>query len=661
MSYSYFNKFAAISLDLRSLIFKIKQGMELKRMGSLIACWLLLSGVVNGQIGLKPLNQNPTIQSYLKQHPGYVWNNKQQHAKWGQKDTLDLPFFDDFTSTLIYPDSSKWQDNDVYVNRDFAVHPPSYGVATFDYLNADGKPYASIEKENLDYGDTLTSQFINLKQDEFGNPYSAGDSIFISFYYQPKGLGDFITADDSLKLLFKGSNGKWKHIWGVRGGANVTFQQVLIPITDSGFFTETFQFQFVNLTHRWGNNNHWHLDNVYIDKNRKIGDDFQLDNSIASKPSSLLKNYYSMPYDHFLAAPSEAADSFYFEVSNLSNITVNAEARYQESQGTKTFVNTQFVDNVVNTPSRGYVERKVKGYDLTSFVDTAYPIQITRQYYVRGKGVNDIPLFQANDAITVEHNFTRHYAYDDGTPESGFGFNDLKTGDGRIVLAFDLKKADTLHAVDFMLTYNTQDVGRQRFVFQIYQDIEFNGGTDSLLFEQAFVGNDIYDGIDDRGFFTIGLDEAISLPAGKFYIGWSQERNYNLTVGFDKNNGYIRSKDFNKNIYFNIGDGWIQNSNSSLIGAPMIRPIVGGKNPWTVAVEKLMPTSLSVYPNPTDGLLQIDADISSVVVTDLQGKSVPFQQVNSQALDLSQLETGIYIISVLTKQNQFINAKVFKQ
>ena len=39
-----------------------------------------------------------------------------------------------------------------------------------------------------------------------------------------------------------------------------------------------------------------------------------------------------MPYGHFLADQTEASDSFYFEVANLSPDNVNAQVRYQESQ-----------------------------------------------------------------------------------------------------------------------------------------------------------------------------------------------------------------------------------------------------------------------------------------------------------------------------------------
>jgi len=350
-------------------------------------------------------------------------------------------------------------------------------------------------------------------------------------------------------------------------------------------------------------------------------------------------------------------------VANLSPDNVNAQVRYQESQAGTFFVNTTFDLNFVNTPKRGYVERKVKGYDLSKFDDTVYPIRIKREFFLKGESVNDIPIFQKNDAIEVEHVFTRHYAYDDGTPESGFGFNDLRTGDGRIVLAFDMKKADTLRAVDFMLTYNTQDVGRQRFVFQIYKDIAFDGGEDEVVFERAFVGQDIYDGIDNRGFYTIGLDTPIELPAGQFYVGWSQERNFNLTVGFDKNNGHIRSKEANKNIYFNVGDGWIQNSSNALVGAPMIRPIVGGADPWTAGVAAANKRkTLHVYPNPTEGVLYVDTEFKSYQVTDLRGVVLSSAQgTGSTQIDISGLKTGIYFLSLIDKQNSVLNAKVIKQ
>ncbi|MEM9931629.1 MAG: hypothetical protein AAF840_17615, partial [Bacteroidota bacterium] len=46
--------------------------------------------------------------------------------------TVSLPFFDDFAYEGIRPNPGLWQDDDVLINRNFAIDPPSIGVATFD-------------------------------------------------------------------------------------------------------------------------------------------------------------------------------------------------------------------------------------------------------------------------------------------------------------------------------------------------------------------------------------------------------------------------------------------------------------------------------------------------------------------------------------------------
>lgn len=620
---------------------------------------LVLFGLVNSgyaQIGLTPLNSNPTIQAFKKHHPDYVWNAPKKHAKWGTVDTLNLPFFEDFTSTLIYPDSSRWQNNVVYVNQDFAIHPPSYGVATFDYLDENGLPYSSLEKEFVEGGDTLTSQFINL-----GNGYTADDSIYLSFFYQARGLGDLSTEADSFKIQFRDTSGYWYDMWAVNGGKHYDFEQVLLPVIDRAYLHVGFQFRFINVTHRWGNNNHWHLDYIYLDDNRSDTSMYYPDYAIQSKPTSLLDHYYSMPYDHFMADVSEAADSFYFYVSNMKDYVMNAQVRHLEKNGDDTLVITQYNQNEGNVPVLGYAQRKVKGYDFTGL--SGYPLVINRNYYVRESGITNPPPFDKNEVLTVNHPFTRHFAYDDGTAESGFGFNDLKTATGWVVVAFDLKKSDSLHAVDILLTYNTQDVSRQRFDFQVYSDIAINGGTDELVYEQSFVVGDIYESVDNRGFYTIRLEQPIELQAGKFYVGWRQDKEYNLTLGWDKNNGYLYNADvMNPNIYFNIGDGWIQNNNSKLIGAPMIRPIVGKKDPWTTDVQDVSVGDYRIYPNPADQEIHVPGDAKRVRILSTSGQVVlDVQHADNSGIDVSSLVKGLYIVQVETKQNRILNTKFIKR
>ena len=132
-------------------------------------------------------NGNSTLTIYSNTHPH--WNSNSKLYKWQKKDTLKIPFFDDFISTKVYPDSTKWFNNYVYINNDFGVNPPSYGVATFDDLDSKGNPYQELNDQTSGACDTLSSLAINLK-DSSTKIYSIADSIYFSFFFQRQGLGD---------------------------------------------------------------------------------------------------------------------------------------------------------------------------------------------------------------------------------------------------------------------------------------------------------------------------------------------------------------------------------------------------------------------------------------------------------------------------------------
>jgi Secretion system C-terminal sorting domain len=615
----------------------------------LLICLLAITSVrVEAQIDLLPLRTNSQVKAFLDRNPGYVWNKENSLYKWGQRDTLKIPFFDDFTSTTIYPDSSKWLDNQVFVNTDFPINPPSYGVATFDFLTDEGVPYSPLEDLEMMGADSLTSQPINLK-DSAGSSYGPADSFFFSFYYQTRGYGDLITEDDSLRLEFLDANGDWNLVWSKGGDLIQPFRQVIFPLVDLSYYHQAFQFRFVNITHLWGNNNHWHLDYIYLNNHRSVGDTTFDDYAIQSRPTSLLKSYFSMPYDHFLADPSEAADSIFFNVSNRNDIVINAQIKHEEKHKGNTLVSTSFSDNVANVPNGGYAQRKVKNYDFSGL--SGLPVIIDRKYSIMESGRVNPVLFQGNDNIEVQQVFERYYAYDDGTAESGFGFNDLRNGEGQIAISFDLKKSDSLQAIAMNLTYNINDLSKQRFILTIWQDLGLGGGEPVILYEQQLVTDSLHLNPSINGYYLIGLTSPIYLSTGKFYVGWSQDRNYNLGVGFDKNNGYLPgSRTMNKNIYFNIGDGWVQNNNSSLVGAPMIRPIFGVKEPWNVGIKELRNEVVSVFPNPASSKLFISQEFFNYKVYNAQGQQVEVNINGPSELDISSLANGVYIITM-----EFIN------
>lgn len=116
---------------------------------------------------------------------------------------ISLPFFDDFSSEKIYPDTLRWLDNEAFINNSFQYFPANKGVATLDAIDATGSIYSNASSLPF-IGDRLTSRPIRL--DSIFTPIpeaiSKKDSIYFSFYYQPQGRGDAPESHDSLILEF---------------------------------------------------------------------------------------------------------------------------------------------------------------------------------------------------------------------------------------------------------------------------------------------------------------------------------------------------------------------------------------------------------------------------------------------------------------------------
>ena len=114
-----------------------------------------------------------------------------------------LPFFDDFSQSNLYPDSTKWTDNAVIVNDGFPLCPPNRNGATFDVLDANGRVY-SYAISNPFVSEHLTS--VRIRLDSIMEPepraLTPADSVYLSFYYQPQGNGNAPEEQDSLVLQF---------------------------------------------------------------------------------------------------------------------------------------------------------------------------------------------------------------------------------------------------------------------------------------------------------------------------------------------------------------------------------------------------------------------------------------------------------------------------
>ncbi len=145
---------------------------------------------------------NPVIKSYLQK------NELTSPLKSTVKhyNSLFLPFMDDFSGSSVYPDTSKWIDNNVFINGQYPEFPVNYGAATFDVLDAKGDLYKNASPFPF-IADYLTSYPIRLDSvydENIGSlrKITPADSIYLSFYYQPQGYGDTPLSFDSLVLEF---------------------------------------------------------------------------------------------------------------------------------------------------------------------------------------------------------------------------------------------------------------------------------------------------------------------------------------------------------------------------------------------------------------------------------------------------------------------------
>lgn len=612
------------------------------------------------QVSTYPLHENTVLQNFHKANPNYQFQRNLKN-KFGIRDTLELPFFDDFSESKIYPDSTKWLNNQVYINNTFPVEPPTFNVATFDALDPTGKPYrGTINKDLATFGDSLVSQPINLK-DSLGVPYTLSDSIVFSFFYQPNGNGYHLNNEDSLRLLFKAVDNTWVQVWSAAGQSSTTdFRQVLIAIQDTKFLHKGFQFAFQTYTRQVGNANHWHIDYVILDADRSVNIDYYNDYAVQTTPSSLLKNYYSMPYSHFKVNPAaETAADVRFRASNLLNIGKNILVKHEATSGGNVLVNTSFPANSNNILAQNSAERTLPIFDFSN-LSGPNPV-ITHTVSVQENGVvND---YTKNDNITVQLEFKDYYAYDDGTAEQGFGFDQNTNPSnipGQIALGFNVLKEERLYAIATYFNQAVFDVSARRFRYRIWKELSGvnNATADELIYESDLQVPDYNSANGERTFSAHYLDTNLILTPGTYYIGWWQPEIFNLNVGWDMNFGNTQNPTrSNPMLYYNTFDIWSNDGVPN--GTLMMRPHFGDSTGIYLGVpEKISVTKhIKVYPNPASNIVHLPTEYAEVHLYTMNGVLIK-SDYNLTSVVLDGIQDGFYYLRLISEKGELFTTKL---
>lgn len=604
----------------------------------IISCF----SVLVAQEQLVPLSGNLQLQ---KTNMGHL-----STAKTTTVASLDtLPFFDDFSYAYqsAYATQNHWIDSSVYINATFAVSPISYGVATFDGLNKKGYPYNLYAATNSSNpADMLTSRQINIQKKGI-KTYDIPDSLYLSFYYQAMGRGDWPEANDSLALdFYKPNQHKWVKVWGRVGyhptAPDTGFHRVMIAIKDTAYLDSLFQFRFRNNATLSGSLDHWNIDYVYFNSGRGINDTLFQDVAFAYTPNPFLKNYSKMPYSQYIT--SEFASNFNNWLRNNDKLTSNITYYYDVYNQTNALKHSySAVDNILPFDPNGY-QTGVSQFAVSTgtFVQPVLTDTILKiKHYIK---TSSSDFAKINDTLIQYQKFPNYFAYDDGSAEVGYYNN---TYGAKMAMRYTLNNPDTLRAINIYFDPITQGgiVTGSSFRLMVWGD---GGGAptaipilkDSLVYPLYLQGK-------HNTMPTYSLTKCLPMTPGTYYFGIQQSSNQALNIGFDKNTNHSSA------LFYDIGNGWTQ---SAIKGSLMINPVMGcyvAPPPVGIIENKKRNLVFHLFPNPANNQLTVNFSNTensySVVIHSMIGNEVINQSIaNNESIDIGALSNGVYMVSLIT-------------
>lgn len=602
-----------------------------------------------------------SAQEYLSGFSYTTKSSDEVKVLRSRTDVVSLPFFDDFTESEVFPDASKWQNNSVLINSGFPSYPTNYNAATFDILDATGKVYSHASSSPF-VADSLISKPISLKD------VLPTDSVYFSFYYQPQGNGDAPETNDSLVLMFgyvDDSITTWNHVWSSAGMSldsfliendNQYFKQILIPITKEEYFGKELVVLFYNYAsipstmypNDRSNVDNWNIDFIRLDKNRSCYDVSYPLVTFSEKSPSLLRRYRSMPYRQYVSNPTASiATEYQMFITNLDSVSRNAQYTFHvenlnsdwsfdySSQWCDVvpYVENGFQDNQGDNATQSNPKLKNFLFDMNEKVDTA-------SYFITHIiNVKDDDSDVKGDTLYGRQDFCNYYAYDDGTPERGYG---VVPGESFFASQFSISMSDTLCGVYLLFNRTYNDAN-----YDFFDIIVWNN-------DNGKPGNEIYrlknqrPEWDDEQIYKFAyypFDKVLKVN-GTIYVGIMQQSKESINIGFDT------SKDNSQYNFYNVGYGW---ENSAMQGSLMIRPALGGDFALPEENKVEQKTRLGLYPNPSKNeinISELSADVcKEIMIFDMTGRMMKLFN-NDVKFDVSDLPNGLYMIRVVTEEGR---------
>ena len=467
----------------------------------------------------------------------------------------------------------------------------------------------------------------------------------------------FITVADTV----------WTHVWSTPGkelskfveeNNGRYFKQVMIPVSDPKFFTDHFYFRFYNyasivnssLPSNRGNEDVWNIDFVYLNCYRNIEDTHYPMLAFSGQRPSFLNRYQAMPYRQYRVNPNAAIrENLNIDIANLDNVPHEAVYHYSVQQIGGSQHYTRQIDPVAVQPylEAGYLNCPPTGespacpyvgalFALSMLYDSvSYEIK----HYISDTTCTP-PLM---DSMVYRQGFYNYYAYDDGSPEMGYG---VEPANGRFAVKFELADIDTIQGVQLLFNHTLNDANNKYFDIAVWKDENGKPGEEiyRLSSQRPHWSDQIYE------FSYYKFDRPVIL-SGVFYVGIIQQSNGLINIGFDASND---NRQYN---FVNVNGSWQQ---SEMRGSLMIRPVVGPSYFIGMEEDVNQAQTMLLYPNPATSTLHISPteslEIVQTCIFDLTGRKVYQSPFEAEVL-LTDFADGLYVISFTTTEGQVITQK----
>ena len=566
---------------------------------------------------------------------------------WARQETLivadevvtvhppDIDYVNSSDTNILVPDEgySIWRNSNVLHNYTYGDDPVTLGVATFDGLDSTGTPYdPSMNPNSYQIADVLESKPIYLKtRPNGGSDYNyLFDVVYLSFQYQPQGLGDSPEPEDSLVLeLYSPFTDTWNHAWSAAGTSVKPFKSVMIPIDNPIYFLDGFKFRFLNYASVSGNFDHWNIDYVRLDENRSESDSTISDVGLLDPGYSLLKDYYQMPWIHYQKTTNDVMKTeqvIRYRNAGLLSYTAISKFNTYDDNGALIFSGSQGID-----PQFGPLEiGEEKSLFSDEFPKTGN--DEVKSFTVEYLAEVNPDLNHDNDTAFFHQQFGTQYSYDDGSAESAYF---VTSSGARIAVEYEIAVLDTLRAVNIYFPRSFESIIDRAYRLIVWKSLD----PEIILYESVLQypvyagGRDLVQGIK--------LEEPLEVE-GIIYVGIKQ-LDKRVFIGLDLNT------DSQDKTYYNIGNKWNQ---SSYAGSLFIRPEFGAEtNPFPVSVDNIdaNSTDFKMYPNPANSsvTLELPSGNNQIIVRSLLGVIVnQFDAGYYGSFDVSSLTTGLYVVEV---------------